>query len=163
MTPEPCQTVRYSLDWWKTIVGIVVEIGSSVIGLGTAIWAFWVYRANSRIEHAKWLVNLHEKFFERDLYKGIRELLDCAEGDDEAAGKIGKLVSEEPAGFTDYLNFFEMVAALAETGQISDKEVLTLFEYYLKCIRDREQVMEYLAKEKKGYEKLRKFLDEKVK
>jgi hypothetical protein len=40
---------------------------------------------------------------------------------------------------------------------------LTLFEYYLKCIRDREQVMEYLAKEKKGYEKLRKFLDEKVK
>jgi hypothetical protein len=145
LTQEPCQIVRYSLDWWKAFI----EIGSSVIGLGTGILAYRVYRANSRIEHAKWLVNLYEKFFERDLYKGMRDLLDCEEGDGEAAGKISKVVSEEPAEFTDYLNFFEMVAALADTRQISVEEILILFKYYLKCIKDREQVMEYLAKEKK--------------
>jgi hypothetical protein len=60
---------------------------------------------------------LYENFYERNDLKEVREVLDCDTGD---SPEINKLVDEESQRFTDYLNFFEFVAAweigTAETG-----------------------------------------------
>ncbi len=45
--------------------------------------------------------------------------------------------------FTDYLNFFEMVTFLADTGQLSKKDLLRLFRYYLLCLKRHRVVMNY--------------------
>lgn len=116
--------------------------------------ALWTYRINSRRERAKWAVQLFEKFYETDTYKVIRNELDC---ENDADG-VKQLVTKEPGEFTDYLNFFEMVSFLADTKQLSEKDVLSLFRYYLRCLKRHPVVIEYLNKEDRDFEQLSKFL-----
>jgi hypothetical protein len=100
---------------------------------------------------------LYEKFYERPELKAVREVLDC-EGGQSAA--IEKLVSEEPAEFSDYLNFFEFVAVLRKSGQLTQEEIEDLFHYYLNCVENCRTVRAYIAK--KGYEQLDRLLQERA-
>jgi len=119
------------------------------VGAAAGVWGIWVYFRNSRLRRAEWLSSLYEKFFERTELKSIREALDC-EGNQSAA--IDKLVSEEPAEFTDYLNFFEFVAVLRKARQLTQQEIEDLFCYYLDCLENSKQVRDYISR--KGYERL---------
>lgn len=56
----------------------------------------------------------------------------------------------------DYLNFFEFVASLWKLKQLSRREILMLFEYYLKRINDHQFVVGYIEKE--GFESLAELL-----
>ena len=69
---------------------------------------------------------------------------------------VDKLVIEEPAEFTDYLNFFEFVAVLGKSGQLKENEIEDLFRYYLDCLEKNRKVREYIAG--RGYEHLDRLL-----
>ena len=125
----------------------------TIVGGIAVIFAFLQYRANSRLERARWLASLYEKFYEKDHLKGVRQILDSADRD---ASEIDKLVTDEPSEFTDYLNFFEFVAVLEKSGQLKSNEIEDLFHYYLDCLEKSPKIREYLAA--KGYEHLDKFL-----
>jgi hypothetical protein len=132
----------------------VVKIVIAVLG---AIPALWVYYTNSRLRRAEWLASLYEKFYERPNLKDIREILDCEDGQSTGADN---LVNEEPAGFTDYLNFFEFVAVLRKSHQLTDEQIEDLFGYYLDCLESCNVVRTYIAK--KGFEQLDKLLRERA-
>lgn len=94
-----------------------------------------------------------QKFYEKSDLKAVREILDC-EGSDSP--DISRLVSEEPPELTDYLNFFEFVAVLKKSHQLSANEIESLFGYYLDCLEKCGQVRNYIAN--KGYEHLNNLL-----
>lgn len=125
----------------------------TIVGGVAVVFAFLQYRANSRLERARWLASLYEKFYEKDQLKGVRQILDSADHD---ASEINKLVTDEPSDFTDYLNFFEFVAVLEKSGQLKSNEIEDLFHYYLDCLEKSPKIREYLAG--KGYEHLDEFL-----
>jgi hypothetical protein len=120
-----------------------------------AIWAVKTYRRNSVIERARWLSSLYSKFYEQADLKGIREVLDS---ELPTSTEIQKLVEEQDARFTDYLNFFEFMAYLNECGQLSKKDVRALFHYYLGAIWKHEAVRKYVLDDRNGYDYLKKLL-----
>lgn len=63
-----------------------------------------------------------------------------------------RLVIEEKAAFTDYLNFFEYVAFLKKSKQLRNRDVEALFDYYLKCLKRHDRVRTYI--DNNGYEHL---------
>lgn len=132
---------------------IGVELLTLVIGLAAACVAVFTYRQNVKLERGKWLKELYEKFYERDGLKKVRDLLD---GNDEQAKD--KLIKEESPDFTDYLNFFEFVAYLWKTRQISLKETEGIFDYYLRSLRENNGVAEYIENPANGFEQLRELL-----
>lgn len=126
---------------------------ATIVGALAALFAIYVYFRNSRLERARWLGSLYEKFYERNDLKEVREVLDCDTGD---SPEINKLVNEESQRFTDYLNFFEFVAVLGKSGQLKQDEIEDLFRYYLDCLEKNRKVRDYIAA--KGYEHLDKLL-----
>ena len=136
---------------WR--LSIFAQVLSYLVGACLAIVAVATYVSNSRRERSKWAFQLYEKFYEGTDYKRIRDLLDC----DANAKDVVDLVEEEGAEFTDYLNFFEMVTALAEGGQLSRADVLRLFQYYLQCLKRHNSVMRYLNDPLNGFETLTRF------
>ena len=119
-----------------------------------AVSAFFVYRNNSRRERARWVESLYSRFFEKSELKQVRDTLDCESGD----AKIIALVGEEGSAWTDYLNFFELVAYLHESKQVAREDVKALFEYYIGCLKRHRAVMDYIGDQSKGFKYLRKLL-----
>ena len=113
------------------------------------------YSRNSKLERARWLSNLYSKFYEALDLKMIRETLDRSAPD--SAG-VRKLVEDEDARFTDYLNFFEFVAYLRACGQLSRKDVAALIDYYLRVLNRHEDVRRYVQDDKNGYDYLKGLL-----
>ena len=74
------------------------------------------------------------------------------------AEAIQKLVEEQDAKFTDYLNFFEFMAYLNERNQLSEKDVRALFHYYLRAMWKHEAVRKYVLDDENGYDYLKKLL-----
>jgi hypothetical protein len=111
-----------------------------------AIGAFLTYLSNSRRERAKWAVQLFDKFFEEERYKQVRDTLDCPPD----AIQVQEMVDKESSEFTDYLNFFELTTILAKTKQISRKDLLRLFQYYLRCLQKHSAVLKYVNAKEKG-------------
>lgn len=126
----------------------------SIVGTVAAIGALLVYRSNSKRERARWAEGLYTRFYERPELKTVRDQLDCVAGD---AG-VASLVSEESSTLTDYLNFFEFVAYLRSSKQLSEADVEALFGYYLNCLRRHREVVEYVRDKDKGFEYLRKIV-----
>ena len=133
----------------------ILKTAAAFLALGGACIAYRVYRYNSRLERAKWLSSLYEKFYEKTDLKEIRKALDC---EDAQSPDIAKLVQEESEEFTDYLNFFEFVAVLAKSEQLVKGGIEDLFGYYLDCLAKSPEVRAYIADKTKGYEHLDQLL-----
>ena len=58
----------------------------------------------------------------------------------------------------DYLNFFEFVASLWKLGQLRKGEVEMMFEYYLRDLAKKPEVMRFIEKE--GFERLQELIAE---
>jgi uncharacterized protein YdiU (UPF0061 family) len=136
------------------IIKAIVQLVSYLVAALAALGALLTYRSNSRRERAKWAIQVYEKFFESNAYKEMRNKLDCASD----AAEVQQLVQQKPPAFTDYLNFFEMIAFIAETKQLSKRDALSLFQYYLQCLKRHSTVMNYVNDKEKGFEKLSGFL-----
>lgn len=127
------------------------------ISVGAAICAVIVYLRNSRFERAKWLSSLYEKFYERSELKKVRDSLDC-EADHE---QVIELVLKEQKGqgdLSDYLNFFQFVAFLESSGQLTREEIKVMFNYYLRCLKRHDRVRKYIKEN--GYERLNNLLEQ---
>jgi hypothetical protein len=134
----------------------IAETASYCVGMVAAIAALLTYRRNSRTERAKWAIQLHHSFYESEDYKKIRDKLDTTA---DAPGVL-KLVKDESGAFTDYLNFFEMVMLLTDTKQLPKADVLRLFRYYLRRLKQHPEVMKYLNNKEKDFDQLSRFLNE---
>jgi hypothetical protein len=132
----------------------IVQILSSLAGVAAGVWAFLIYRRNSRRERAQWVENLYSRFFEKDEFKKVRDTLNCRADD----SKVTALVAAEASKWTDYINFFELVAYLQESKQLEPEDVKALFQYYLQCLKRHRTVMDYVRNDAKGFKYLRKLL-----
>ncbi|HYL16773.1 MAG TPA: hypothetical protein VEV41_27305 [Terriglobales bacterium] len=132
----------------------LVQVVSYSGGAVAALSAVWVYKSNSRRERARWAESLYSRFYEREELKRVRDLLDCGAGDPQ----VSQLVATESSAWTDYLNFFEFVAYLQSSKQLSRKDVEALFSYYLECLKRHPDVAGYFRNKEKGYEYLRRIL-----
>jgi hypothetical protein len=166
------------MDWHigSQIFANIAQGIAALGALGAAIAAFVVYLQNANLERAKWALTLYERFFEKESLKKVRGILDCnpcskyllAKIDNKAVlsdeertqlisfRKVENLVDEESDEFTDYLNFFEFVAFLESNKQLKRREIEALFDYYLKCLKKHDLVIEYI--ERNGFEQLKELL-----
>jgi hypothetical protein len=124
------------------------------------------YSARVAADKAKWLFDLYEKLFEDHRYKDVRRRLDY----DDTAEIRALIVKDETKQdfalaeqvefdqFTDYLNFFEMIAHLKEAGQLTSADVGATFDYYLRLLTKQRnpQIRQYLRKT--GFESLDRLL-----
>ncbi len=111
-------------------------------------------RKSAKADHAKWVTQLYEKFYENAELKVVRESIDCG-GVDE----VRQIVRDQRPEFTDYLNFFEYVAYLRRNGQLTTSEVQSLFGYYLDCLQSNGDIMAYVENTSShGYELLAELL-----
>lgn len=141
-------------DWfclWKEIA----QPAYYTVAICAAIGAVLTYRNNSRRERAKWVAQLYEKFYESNRYKTMRDKLDCPTDSDD----VKTSVKNEDSEFTDYLNFFELVAFLIQTKQIHKSDVLKVFQYYLACLKRHPSVVQYVNNKANGFEQLRDLLN----
>jgi hypothetical protein len=149
-------------NWdWVKISQVGANLANILLAIATTIAGFIAlktYKKSARLEETKWIAGLYEKFFEKGDLKPVREILDC---DDPISLDITKLIRDEPPEFTDYLNFFEFVAALKYSGQMTFKQVEQLFSYYINCLARREDVRDYVRR--KDYQLLDALLDEYLK
>ncbi|HEX5482852.1 MAG TPA: hypothetical protein VFZ08_09540 [Terriglobia bacterium] len=129
----------------------VFTIVASVIA---AWWSYWTHRQNTRLERAKWIKDLYEKFYERNDLKAVRDLVDSGD-----RAKIAELVGKEESHFTDYLNFFEFLGYLEESKQVQRKDILGIFHYYLASLKGDKEISRYVNDTKNGFEMLRKLLN----
>lgn len=134
-------------------IGQIIAIAAALLTLIPACVAVYVYRRNSALDRAKWMLNLYEKFYEQPRLKDVREILDSESGDKE----VDSLVMKCPADFTDYLNFFEFVAYLEKQKQLTREEIKALFDYYIKCLKRHTRVINFIREN--GYEDMQELLD----
>lgn len=131
----------------------IAEVLTAAATLGAGFWAAWTYRQSVRLERAKWMKELYEKFYERPNLKEVRDALGSCE-----QTEIENLVKTEDSRFTDYLNFFEFLAYLAKSKQIQDDELDDLFQYYIERLTRNATVAAYIEDENKGFGNLANLL-----
>ena len=135
------------LELLKALGGLVALLGF--------LFALVTYRRSVKTKRAEWLASLHEKFFESDRYREIRRVLDY-----NAEPLYSELVNAIATGthhpladeLYRYLNFFELLAGLRGLGQISDDEIIGLFDYDLRLIRQHAFIVAALRPQ--GFERL---------
>jgi hypothetical protein len=132
----------------------LLQIVYYIAGTVAAIGALLVYRNNSKRERARWMEGLYARFYEKPELKTVRDQLDCAPGD----ATIADLIRNETSALTDYLNFFEFVAYLKSSKQVSETDMQALFGYYLNCLRRHKNLVAYIQNKEKGFEYLSKIV-----
>ena len=121
---------------WQLAANIATALAGTAALLGGP-FAYFTYRRSVRTRRAEWLASLHEKFFEGDRYANIRRVLDYRP-EPEYSSLVSAVTTGTHAQLADelyrYLNFFELLSGLRELGEISDKEIVGLFDYDLRML-----------------------------
>jgi hypothetical protein len=125
---------------------------SLVLATGGAFVALLTYWKNANTRRAEFLWNLHKFFFVDETYKTVRRVFD--DTSEQAATKRHEFVNAEPEEFTDFLNFFELVAYLNERKNLSRRDVKALLGYYLTLLERYPYIREYIRDPKNGFEQL---------
>jgi hypothetical protein len=131
----------------------LIKVLLAVAAGGLALYTFW---RNQKVRRAEWLASLYEKFYGNEEFRRIRAALDYSGAEGE---KLRRCLVSEPENaavlepLVNYLNFFEFVASLWKLGQLRQKEVEMMFEYYVRNLADEPEVMRFVEKE--GFENLR--------
>jgi hypothetical protein len=143
---------------WTHAASVVATFASAIAVFGAPL-AYLTYRRSVRTRRAEWLSSLHEKFFESGRYDRVRQTLDYNEEPDYSilktavAGETSHPLANE---LYRYLNFFELLASLRQLGQISDDEILVLFQYDLTMLTRHSFIIDSLGPQ--GFERLPELL-----
>jgi hypothetical protein len=150
---------------WSWFIGAksrveVVVYFVSTLAAGFAVWTYW---SNERTRRAEWLFTLYQRFFEEDHFKPMRRKLDYTS--DPTFTELRSCIATPASNpvleeeLVDYLNFFEFVAGLQRSGQLTLDEVAGLFKYYLKILTcdDLKFIREYIREQ--DFEQLSALLD----
>ena len=140
---------------WSNLATVLATL-VTLFGAGVAIVN---YRRAVLTRRAEWLSSLHERFFETERYAQVRRILDYH--DEPAYSELHHAVAAHEHSpvvdeFFRYLNFFELLARLHELGQISNDEIIALFEYDLRLIASHPFILETLNTQ--GFEHLPQLL-----
>lgn len=143
---------------WSVAANVATTVGA-IAGIAGGAFALWTFVHSSRTRRAEWLASLHEQFFETDRYVRVRRVLDYR-SEPQYSELRTAIAAEQPHELADelyrYLNFFEFLASLRQLRQISDREILSLFEYDLRMLMDRDFVLAALKPQ--GFENLDELL-----
>lgn len=142
----------------KDVIQTCVAFGALFVAAGSARVAIRTLKFNARTKSAEFLLTLHKAFFVEDQYKIVREKLDSDSPEDLAAQR--EYVTTEPAAFTDFLNFFELITFLSFTKTLKKKQVEALLGYYLDILWSKQHLREYIIEGNHGFEHLARFLKE---
>jgi|SRR5438093_2957385 len=141
------------MDWLN--VAEAIKTSAGVVAVITAFLAYAQYRRSVRTKRAEWLASLHEKFFETDRYAQIRRVLDYR-SEPEYSELARAVAAGEHHPLADdlfrYLNFFELLAGLRLLGQITNEEILGLFDYDLTLVAQHRFITDCLKPQ--GFERL---------
>ena len=133
---------------------VIKDVATFVVASIAALVAAFSYRRNTKTRRAEFLCQLHKAFFEEKTYKDVRRTLDSASGLAVAA-----FVAGESDEFTDFLNFFELVAYLRRQNNLSSEDVQSLLGYYLGVLSRDATLRQYIRDPKHGFEELNGLLD----
>ena len=138
-----------------TILAEVLKALGGLIAVLSFPFALLTYARSVRTRRAEWLASLHEKFFESNRYREIRRVLDYRP-EPEYGDLVKAITAQSHHALADelyrYLNFFEFLAGLRGLGQISDEEIIGLFDYDLRLITQHDFIMSTLRPQ--GFERL---------
>ncbi len=136
---------------WESGIALL-EAGGLV---AAAFIAALTYRDTVRQKRSEWVFRLFEKFYDEDRYRPMRRLLDFEPDAELSALKRdveAGAASDRVEGLVDYLNFFELMALQVRNGQISEAEVVDVFDYYLRGLKAHGFIAAFIARE--GYTNL---------
>jgi hypothetical protein len=142
-----------NMDHWT----IFKDSAALILTGSAALIAAVGYKRNANTRRAEFLCDLHKSFFEESTYKEVRRVLD--ESPEKSAARCAEFVTEEPEAFTDFLNYFELVAYLHKRGNLSTEDVKALLGYYLDLLKNNQGIRDYIRDRKHGFEELNGLLD----
>jgi hypothetical protein len=141
--------------------------GIYLTGAGTLILAFAAcftgyqaiaeYRGRTSAEQIRWVFQLFQQFFQDHKYQLIRQKIDyddledivpLMERDTKRDAEFAKEERDLLDSFTDFLNFFEMIAYMIARKQLAAADVRQVFDYYLRRmteIRCAKELFQYLS------------------
>ncbi len=140
---SPENQTRLADIYIKFFTGAIVSI--------TAIVAVFTYVRNGRLERAKWISELHEKFFVEEKYVKMRRILDYKQPEADYIklsesfpihAENSNIDSEEL--LVNYLNFFEFIAVLKKQNQLSIGEINDTFGYYILQLKEHKWIVDSL-------------------
>ena len=141
-----------NMDHW-TVIKDCLTLLITGVGGGLAVSG---YLKNASTRRAEFLCDLHRAFFEGQTYKAVRRNLD--DDSENADAKLRQLTRDQPEEFTDFLNFFELVAWLERQGNLSSGDVHALLGYYLDLLNRHEPIRAYIRNPSNGFEELHRLL-----
>jgi len=97
------------------------------------------------------LYELYNEFYVDEQKKLVRDQLDSPSGREIVGAIMTKkeeaLTTEEAAllsQFCDYLNFFEFMIVLKKNGALRDRDIIDMFDYYLRSLLKINGIVFYL-------------------
>jgi hypothetical protein len=144
------------LPWYIQHWAGLKDMTTLVVAIVAASVALVTYRRNAKTKRAEFLTSLHKSFFVEETYKKTREVLD----DDSPSGEATReaMVAEQPAAFTDFLNFFELIAYFRTLGAYTEDDVKALLGYYLRLLKRSRCIYRYICDRKNDFEHLQALL-----
>jgi hypothetical protein len=159
--------IEHLADWGTYLTG-VGTIALALAALYAGLQAVREYGSRTKSEHMRSLSAFFREFYENTRFRRIRQKIDFGEFS-EIKALLEKDNAENPDfdqvekelfdDFTDYLNFFEMVAYWIKCGQIAEDEAKAMFDYYLRRLvefPDGSYLLRYLREA--GFEYLSELL-----
>ena len=143
------------------MTAILAPWAAIVIALVSAFAALLTYRRNSQTKRAEFLLELHKSFFVDETYKPLRTLMD--DSDSLAQQKLQSEIAKESPEFTDFLNFFELIAYFRSSKTLRHRDVQALLGYYLDLMKNDLAISAYIGKKSTTFEHLNALLKLKTK
>jgi gamma-glutamylcyclotransferase (GGCT)/AIG2-like uncharacterized protein YtfP len=145
--------LRWSPDYLTAWGTFLTGIGTLILA-GGALYAAKLaisdYREKTQVEKAKWLSDLFKQLFVKTIFKQMRQKIDFDDIEDIKGLLVKELIVQHIPGqikftpqdkdlldaFTDYLNFFEFIGLLKKFGRLSDADIESLFDYYIRRLAE---------------------------
>ncbi|CUI58024.1 DUF4760 domain-containing protein [Cognatishimia activa] len=143
------------MDTLATLLPFIQPVAITLGGL----FALWTYWGESKRRRSEWMYRLYSQFYESDRFKYMRRIIDYRPADEIAKLKADVETdegSDDHEALADYLNFFEFIAIQRSYGNIKTHEILDMFEYYLRRMKEQNYLMAYI--QNYGYEHLESLL-----
>jgi hypothetical protein len=150
---------------WGTYLTGVGTLALAFVAVITADRAIAEFRQRTaaetrqaNVEKARWLSELFDQFYVKDTFKLVRRKIDFDQVEDlrdlitknnAPANVFSQADQEQFDRYTDFFNFFELIAYLEHLKQLTQADIESMFEYYMQRlirIDSSQEIRNYLKK-----------------
>lgn len=146
----------------KPAVETGIQIGMFIAALLGGAITIRTYIRSVQVRRAEWLHTLYRSFYEQHTYDEMRRILDYKGSNfDTLIEQLSDNTDQQHTlreKLVDYLNFFEFIASLWQIGQLETREILMLFDYYIRYLSHNETIRDYVRLH--GFEGLNLLIEE---